>query len=1399
MGNPPVSNLFDQFDAKPAPTTASPESASATAPANLFSQFEPGATPPDSLIPPVGKPVEEQPQKAEPTDLFKTFDVQNSASLSADQRAQSAPGVDAAAHVDEPWYSQTWDFLNKPLYDAHQWGQRTGAGTIERGIESGVEDIISGLTSPLSLALTVGTLGGDLALQGSVAGLKTIGVAAADAPVVARGIKALADLGFTAQAIQGVITQSPQVLDALKDGDYETAAHLATNVTAGGALAILGAKHGFEDASAIKDWTKNRTPQTKETLATAKKIAGKLDEDRVVGSQLAKETQKEIRFRLDAADASDEVTQGAIRKYINAGGDVNLIKNQHDALDGALPVRQDAPGEGPKLETKYPVLHHGTTSENANAIRRNGINIKLSNRDTGGSLSLTKDPDVAKEYGETLLQFALRNEAKIATVKDIPPSLHNKGNFDLKTVQSWAQEHGFDGFDLDSLKKDAEGNYFDTYNSKEIRIWNPKIVDNLTSEEANKKLWNKDFLYHATDMKNADMIRNAGIKGPKQKVAWYADSPEEALNGGVTPVSGNRADLRVFAVPRDEVESSLNKTGFKPDPKDVGAANKKFTATNETHMPSHEIVVNDQGRPTGDVVPLRGDVPLTLDNTRFQSEYNPEEKAQLLEMYKKAQNLTPEQIEVAKYIRSHYEEQFNKANSLGMVRSAVENYHPQAWAKDRPGVLESLFGVKHDPTDNSAFNSLRHQTDNGAFDTNIAAAKQRAFETEFQGEMAGWKNKSNDLSYHAADYQMKLDRAIAARNFLESMRASGARASDGRPMVAMAGSSKVVGADSENPALLVNPNNVRSIQINDKLVEELSKVDPKTNENRLQGLIANGTIEKLPWTKEVIDEETGEPKIIPQFAWSTDGYQTIDHPAMRDWHYLGKDTAGNNAIMKSQMRVHPEAADYVRQVVGADVSKFRNNPYLKTLMAAQREAKGALLSFSPFHAVQEGLRGLMLGINPFDWKPVDVANDPVLRLGVRNNLTFPDYKAQDMFSEGSASHSKLIGKIPGLNKIQDYIQEFTFDKLIPSLKARGFKSVFARFQEKMPGAGADEVAHAAAQYVNDTFGGVHWRDLGVSATSQDAMRAIALAPDWLTSEIRSLWRFAGGMGKPAASLARADMTRLVAGMFVTSRVLNMLTSGKMQMQAPFGIVMPGQNGQDDKVYSMRTLPTDLIHVMTSPREFVMGRVNPLIVKTAIEGLTQRDQFGRKVTGQQEFSDFYHNFIPIGGQALLKGNTGGLDNKDQAIKAAGATVYKYSTEAEKLAQEKASNHMPSGPVDDDQLEAHQRNIRMEDGLRNGEISRGDVLRSMPAREANTVIQQARMTPLQARFTRLPLKDALAVWEIATPKEKDDLHSLLWKKRVSYIQSHTGSQRSSDPTWQRMQKVMGDLHPDRGEQQ
>jgi hypothetical protein len=1242
-------------------------------------------------------------------------------SLSDEERKQSSR-LDPENNEDEPWYSKTWDWMNKPLWDLHQYGTRTGAGSFERGIESGAEDLISGLSSPLSIALTIGTLGeGTLAKVGMTGAaealgaapatlLRAVGVSREAAPFVAKGIKSLIGMGFTAQNLQGFITQSPKFLDALREGDYETAARLGTSLVATGGLTLLGAHQTFEDASVVKDAVSGRTASQIETLKAAKKIAGKLDEANAVASDRARTFADNLTQQLKSANALDETTQGAIRKYMLAQGDTQLLQHQHDALAGTLPVKSS-----PNLATEV------------------------------------ADPKV-KDFG-------------------------SKNNF-----QNFVEKHH--NGDVDDAKA-ALAKQFDvaTYTDETgNKIQTPlKSADQIPTRHQ----WNQDYVYHAVDVNTADLIRNSGIR--KDKLGAAAATPEEALNNASLPASGNKGDLHVFAVPRSEVES-----GKSSSPRNI--------------MPSHEVVVdsflpkdgsdNLEVRPTGQVVPLRPDSPYSLsrDNARFESEYTPEEKQKLLDQYKAARNLTPEQKAIADTLRNFYDDGFNKAHDAGIIRQAVEAYHPQAWAKDRPGFFQNLFANSITPTENSAHSSLRHQTDNGAFDTNISAAKHRAFETEFQGEMAGYKSKTSDLVHHAANYQNHLERAMATRQFIDDMRASGAKASDGRPLVAMQGSSNVIGQESGNPALLVNPNAVLGIAISNDVVKSLM------DKGQLEDLINSGKIERLPFDRETKTPD-GQPVKTPAYAWSTDGYQTIDHPSMRDWQYIGKDSGGNNALLKASMRIHPEAADYIRQVVGADKSVFREKPYLRALMAAQREMKGALLSFSPFHAVQEGLRGVMLGINPlkgasghwFDWRsPVHVENDPLLRLGVRNNLTFPDYHAQDMFSDGVASHSKFIGSIPVAGKLQNYIQEFTFDKLIPGLKARAFKSVYSRFLEKMPGAGADEVAHQAATYVNDVFGGQHWRDLGVSASGQDFRRAVLLAPDWLTSEVHMLSRAAGGMGSPAASIARQDMLRLTAGLYVTARVVNMLSTGQAHPEAPFGLVVPGKKGEDDKVYSMRTLPTDLLHVMSDPRGFVAGRLNPLTTRTAIEGITGRNERGQKVTPADEFEDAARNFVPIGVQGLVKGNIPGqATTADQLIKAAGASVYKYRTEAEKLAQEKASDHMPSGPVDPEQLAKHHRNIVLEDGLRNGEVSPGEIVRLLPQREATQIIQNSKMTPLQARFNRLPLKDAVDVWALATATERDQLHKLLWDKRRTYMQSHTPAQRRDDSTWLKLQSVYADL--------
>jgi hypothetical protein len=63
-----------------------------------------------------------------------------------------------------------------------------------------------------------------------------------------------------------------------------------------------------------------------------------------------------------------------------------------------------------------------------------------------------------------------------------------------------------------------------------------------------------------------------------------------------------------------------------------------------------------------------------------------------------------------------------------------------------------------------------------------------------------------------------------------------------------------------------------------------------------------------------------------------------------------------------------------------------------------------------------------------------------------------------------------------------------------------------------------------------------------------------------------------------------------------------------------------------------------------------------------------------MTPSQEVTDAVQNFIPIGLQGLMR-NPADATNADQLVKAGGATVYKYRTEAENLAQRKASDHMP----------------------------------------------------------------------------------------------------------------------------
>jgi hypothetical protein len=739
--------------------------------------------------------------------------------------------------------------------------------------------------------------------------------------------------------------------------------------------------------------------------------------------------------------------------------------------------------------------------------------------------------------------------------------------------------------------------------------------------------------------------------------------------------------------------------------------------------------------------------------------YSTKDRQQLLDKYEAAQNLTPEQEDFAKRIRESLEQDLERGYQRAVIRTAVENYISHVW--------------EDDPT-NAATNRVKFQAGSKQFDTNLAAARRRTLDTMFDGEVLGKRVKTDDPIQLVSNYRYSLDKAIAARDFMERLQDKDLRAPDGRALVAPAGNGETIG-DESNPATAINPKGARSMRI------AQSVIDGMQESGNLEKHIDDGTIKQLGMAKvklpeDVVEQLQKNPDEVkerlqsgelqqgpdgtlygsrPVYGWETGDYRSIDHAAFRDWNFATNSPDGNPIFVKSDLRVHPDASEFLTRAIGADRSPIRDLkigdvPVGRKFLKVSSEGKHLLLSLSPFHLAQEGLRAAMAGINPFGKLDFDLNNDAALEYGVTHGLTLGGAgKNLESFTDGVASHSTIIDKIPGLRTVQGEMQHFLFDRCIPGLKARAYKSLFERYQKSYSDISTTEAAQLAAAHTNEVFGGLNYAQMGRSMATQDFLRATTLAPDWMESEIRSLYR---AVDPKRGAIMRQDLARISALMFGTARVLNLLTTGQTHPEAPFGVVIPGKKGEDDKVFTLRTLPTDLLHAATSPREFIAGRVNPLTVRPGIEFLSGRDSQGRKVTTGQEARDFVSNFVPIPAKSISGKFTGDVSNPELVSKVLGASVYSYKTSAEKLAQELASDRMPSGPVTDEQLANHQRNIRLEDALRNGNITPGQVRQQLPHAAAQAIIDAATLTPLQARVRRLPISDSLKVWDLALPKEK-----------------------------------------------
>lgn len=210
---------------------------------------------------------------------------------------------EASGYLDEPWYTKAWNWLWKPLFNVNE--KREG------GFTGAAEDIVSGFTSPASIALTVGTLGGSALEELGAEFFGNLGLSAAGAKLATNVARGTMETGFTAMQVKGFAQSSSLFLDALKDGDTEQAKYYATQGAASLAGTMLAAHQLSKTASAAGAWARGHAPgfiKPTEEFASAEA----LNRDRY--ASVLKSHQENLDFAQNLRAQFDEITADASDK-----------------------------------------------------------------------------------------------------------------------------------------------------------------------------------------------------------------------------------------------------------------------------------------------------------------------------------------------------------------------------------------------------------------------------------------------------------------------------------------------------------------------------------------------------------------------------------------------------------------------------------------------------------------------------------------------------------------------------------------------------------------------------------------------------------------------------------------------------------------------------------------------------------------------------------------------------------------------------------------------------------------------------------------------------------------------------------------------------------------------------
>jgi len=678
--------------------------------------------------------------------------------------------------------------------------------------------------------------------------------------------------------------------------------------------------------------------------------------------------------------------------------------------------------------------------------------------------------------------------------------------------------------------------------------------------------------------------------------------------------------------------------------------------------------------------------------------------------YEAALNLTPEQEVLAREISAKYDYYLQEAQAAEIIEHGLENYVNQMWKKD-----------SHNKTE---LQKLQAEINAGLLNTNFKYAKKRIFGSYFEGEQAGRIPVNKDIAFLLGHYDQAMYGAIAARRVIKNL--TKGQADDGRPLVSVSGAGKQITKPGEDVSF-------------EKAPGEYDMTEAKGPQAYLI-------------RPRVSPEETGD-------------YRYIDHPALRKWKWIDKDPNGAPIFIEGDLRVHPDIYQHLKNILGT--SAIRKYALGRAALKVSQNLKGVLLSGLPsgFHQVNLATHAVFHRINPFTCPEIDFS-DPVQVKAVKSGLMVYNHRALEQFSEGLHS-TGLAAKVPGIGRVTQAYGEYLFQDLIPRYKMKLFKEAYARNLERYTGKYTeDQIAEITANQANAAFGELNYRAMGRNPTMQDTFRLLSLAPDFLEARLR----FVGQALKPGGREQSAALLKAAIGMYGVAAIANMILSDDHEghWDKPFTLVI-GKNE-----YALRSVPGDMIHLISDPRSFVYHRLNPTIAKPLIEFITQRDVYGRLRNWQEQIGDFFRGHVPIPAQGLVsKGERTILQSALQSI---GVSSWRYKSSAEKQmtdfyqrramlnlsAEERESGEFKRG-IMARAREGDQQGFltALHQARKEGQLTYSQYYRMMD--DGREILRDPHYGAFRVSFRKLTdLGEAIKVFTLAKPDERMAIKNLMAQK-------------------------------------